>query len=328
MVDKKTGLKPKAKSPESKTAKTGQKKPVVKKTVTKEPVPVELVEKPIAGTAAEAKAIAKAGKRSARAIKEAEEKQAKEARRVSAAVTKEVPTRPPHKPPRSRLERAGKKFREVAKLIDRSKKYSLAEAMELVTKTTTTKFDSTIELHINLGVDPKQADQNIRGTVGLPSGTGKTLRVAVFAEGADADQAKAAGADLVGVEEISKKLDAEEMDFDSLIAPPTLMPQLAKYARLLGPRGLMPSPKSGTVATDVVGAVKAAKAGRVEYRIDSAGIVHLGIGKVSFGPAKLQANAEAVLASIRAARPASLKGDYFISVFVTTTMGPSIKIGL
>jgi large subunit ribosomal protein L1 len=181
-------------------------------------------------------------------------------------------------------------------------------------------------MHLNLNVDPKQADQNIRDMVVLPSGSGKSLKVAVLADGDDADKAQKAGADLTGVSDILAKLDKEQIDFDLLIALPSEMAKLGKYAKLLGPRGLMPNPKSGTVTNDVARAVSEAKTGRVEYRLDSQGIVHLPIGKVSFGPGKLALNAEAVLASIRSAKPATVKGSLIRSVYLSSTMGPSVKI--
>lgn len=260
----------------------------------------------------EAKATAKAGKRSSKAIKEADEKQAKVERKTTKDNSANVPA-VTAKPPRTRLERAGKKYREIAKQIDNSKTYTLAEALDLAVKTNPAKFDASVELHINLGVDPKQADQNVRDTVVLPAGTGKVIRVAAISDDASA-------------EKLFAKLDKEEIDFDVLVSTPAMMAKLGKYARLLGPRGLMPNPKSGTVTTDVDTAVSEAKAGKVEYRVDQAGIIHLAVGKVSFGPDKLAKNADAVMASIRAAKPASLKGVYIKSIFVTTTMGPSIKV--
>jgi large subunit ribosomal protein L1 len=198
--------------------------------------------------------------------------------------------------------------------------YGLAEALELATKTSSVKFDASVELHVNLGVDPRQADQNIRANLVLPQGTGKTVRVAVFSDD------KVDGADLAGLEEITKQLEKGEISFDTLISTPANMPKLGKYARLLGPRGLMPNPKSGTVTTDVNKAVAEAKAGRVEYRVDSTGIVHLAVGKVSFGGVKLLENATAVMASIKGAKPQSVKGNYIKAVHVTTTMGPSIPV--
>ncbi|MBX4197536.1 50S ribosomal protein L1 [Candidatus Saccharibacteria bacterium] len=273
------------------------------------------------------KVTAKAGKRSAKAAKETEEKQAKEVRKTEPKTDNKIAkTKPVVKSPRSRAERAGKKYRKAAKLVDASKIYTMVEATDLVTKTSPAKFDATVEIHINLGVDPKQADQNVRDTVALPAGSGKTLRVAVIAEAEDAKKAKAAGADIADADKLFADLDKEVIEFDVLICVPQLMAKLGKYARLLGPRGLMPNPKSGTVTADVVTAVDEAKAGRVEYRVDQAGIIHLGVGKVSFTPEKLLQNAEAVMASVRAAKPASLKGIYLKSAYLTSSMGPSIKI--
>jgi len=303
-----------------KTAKKSQKDEVQDEPVKASKTEVKL-DKP--------KASAKAGKRSPKAVKEAEEKVAKEARKEAA--TKEAKTEKlkiEQKPPRSRLERAGKNYREAAQQIDGTKTYSLAEAVDLAAKTSTAKFDATVEMHINLTVDPKQADQNVRDTVVLPHGTGRSAKVAVFAEGDDVAKAKKAGADIVGSDEILAALDKEKIDFDILISTPSLMPRLGKYARFLGPKGLMPNPKSGTVTADIARAVKEAKAGRVEYRVDQAGIIHLGIGKVSFGPQKLLENAQAVISSVKAAKPASVKGAYIKSTYVTTSMGPSIKAEL
>lgn len=271
--------------------------------------------------------VTKAGKRSPKAIKEAEEIAAKEERKANTDDAKAEEAKPKPTPKsRTHLERAGKKFREAAKLIEKDKTYSLAEALELATKTSTTKFDSTVEVHVNLNVDPRQADQNLRDNLVLPSGTGKTVRVAVLAEADDAAKAKKAGADQAGHEDLLKDIEKGILNFDILIATPKLMASLGKYARVLGPKGLMPNPKSGTVTPDVAKAVESAKAGRVEYRIDSTGIVHLGIGKVSFGPEKLLANAQAVFGSLKSNKPASIKGVYVKSITVTTTMGPGIKV--
>lgn len=265
---------------------------------------------------------AKAGKRSAKGLEKAEAKKAKvekQHHRDEAAEGEEKPKQQA-KPTRSRLERQGKNFRKAAEQVDKGKNYELKEALELATKTNPVKFDATVELHINLGVDPRHADQNIRDNLVLPSGTGKTVRIAVFAdENVD-------NADATGVETITKALDKGAINFDILIATPANMAKLGKYARLLGPRGLMPNPKSGTVTNDVQKAVNEAKAGRVEYRVDSTGIVHLGIGKVSFGTDKLLANAQAVFASIKSNKPASVKGTYVKNIHVTTTMGPSIHV--
>jgi large subunit ribosomal protein L1 len=268
---------------------------------------------------------AKAGKRSTKALREAAEKQAKEERKASGEEAEAKPKQPV-KPTRSRLERRGKKFRQSAELIDRSKLYTLEEAIGLAKKTNPSKFDATVELHINLGVDPRHADQNIRDNLVLPAGTGRTVKIAVLTD--DAEAAKKAGADVAGTDELLAQLDKGTLDFDILIATPALMPRLGKYARVLGPRGLMPNPKSGTVTTDIQKAVAEAKAGRVEYRVDSTGIVHIGIGKVSFDDVKLLDNLQAVLASIKSNKPQSVKGNYFKAVFVTTTMGPSVKVDL
>lgn len=270
-------------------------------------------------------ATAKAGKRSAKAIKEAEEHLAKEARKTGTEAATEAPKQPV-KRPRSRLERRGKNFRKLAEQVEAGKLYGLDEAVVLAQKTSPSKFDATVELHVNLGVDPRQADQNIRDSLVLPAGTGRNVRIAVFAEGDDAAAAEKLGADLVGVEAITKELEKGAMNFDVLIATPAQMPKLGKYARTLGPRGLMPNPKSGTVTTDVAKAVSEAKAGRVEYRVDSSGIVHLAIGKVSFTPVQLQQNLAAVIASLKSNKPGSLKGVYIKSMHLTTTMGPSIKV--
>lgn len=276
--------------------------------------------------------VAKAGKRSEKALKEAEEKAEKEARKESGDTTPKDPEaedrkkKGPAPKVRPLIERRGKKYQEVAKLIDNTKVYSLEDALELATKTSTTKFDASVEIHARLGVDPRQADQNIRTTVSLPHGTGKTIRVAVFAPESDHAAAKKAGADITGDETLLKSLDKEEINFDVLIATPQYMPRLGKYARLLGPRGLMPNPKSGTVATDVTKAVSEAKAGKVEYRVDKQAIVHLGIGKVSFGKDKLTENARTFLGSLASQKPSSLKGIYVKSISVSTTMGPGIKV--
>jgi large subunit ribosomal protein L1 len=278
---------------------------------------------------AETEKIAKAGKRSAKAIKEAEVKQAKEERKAHAGDVKAEGEKPkPVKKTRTRLERAGKKFREAAKLLETGKVYSAQEAVELAIKTSPVKFDATVELHINLGVDPKQADQNVRDNLVLPAGTGKKVRIAVLAEADDAAAALKAGADIAGEADLLKDIEKGVIKFDTLISTPAMMAKLGKYARVLGPKGLMPNPKSGTVTADVVKAVGQAKAGRVEYRVDSTGIVHLGIGKVSFGPDKLLENAQAVFASIKSNKPSSIKSIYVKKITMTTTMGPGIVVAV
>lgn len=299
----------------------------IKEVIAEAPVAEVVVETP----ASEVK-LAKAGKRSEKAIKEVAEKIAKEERKEKGDTTPlsddvEAAAKKGPKPiTRSRLARRGKSYRKVAELVEKDKIYSLADALELATKTSPSKFDASVEVHVRLGVDPKQADQNIRATVSLPNGTGKTIRVAVFAPESDHAAATKAGADVVGDEEFLKQLEKEELNFDILIATPQYMPKLGKYARLLGPRGLMPNPKSGTVATDVAKAVSEAKAGKVEYRVDKQAIVHLSIGKISFGAAKLQENAAAFFDSLRSHKPATLKGMYIKSTSIATTQGPSIKV--
>ncbi|MEE0888108.1 MAG: 50S ribosomal protein L1 [Candidatus Saccharimonadaceae bacterium] len=224
------------------------------------------------------------------------------------------------------MERRGKKYQEAAKMIEKDKSYALKDAIELAIKSNPVKFDASVEIHARLGVDPRQADQNIRTTLVLPNGNGKTVRVAVFAPADVCKTAKAAGADIAEDEEFLKKLEKGTIDFDILISTPQYMPKLGKFARLLGPKGLMPNPKAGTVTMDVEKAVKEAKAGKVEYRVDKQAIVHIGIGKVSFGTDKLMENASAFFDSLRSQKPASLKGSYVKSVFITTTMGPSIQV--
>jgi len=281
-------------------------------------------EEVVAEEAKEVKATAKAGKRSEKGLKEAEEKQAKEERKAHASEAKEAleesKPKPTAKPARPRLERQGKKFRDSAKLVEKGKAYKLEEAVDLALKTSPVKFDATVELHVNLAVDPRQADQNIRDNLVLPAGSGKKVKIAVF------DDAAVDGVEIAGVDNVTKALEAGNLNFDILIATPAQMPKLGKFARVLGPRGLMPNPKSGTVTTDVAKAVAEAKAGRVEYRVDSTGIVHLGVGKASFTKAQLLENLQAVLASVKNNKPASVKGAYIKTVHLTTTMGPSILV--
>lgn len=275
---------------------------------------------------------AKAGKRSAKALAEAKEKAEKEARKEAGDTTPqdeeaEARTKKGPKPvTRPKSERRGKNYRKVAENVEAGKVYSLEEAIEVATKTNPAKFDASVEVHVRLGVDPRQADQNIRTTVSLPHGTGKTVRVAVFAPEAEHAAAREAGADIVGDDDFLKQLDKEELNFDVLVATPQYMPKLGKYARLLGPRGLMPNPKSGTVAANVAKAVTEAKAGKVEYRVDKQAIVHLSIGKVSFGAEKLTDNAKAFFNSLQAQKPSSLKGGYVKSTSISTTQGPGIKV--
>ena len=275
--------------------------------------------------------LAKAGKRSAKAIAEVEAKEEKEARKEAGDTTsvdgEEASVAKGPKPvTRPLIERRGKNYRKVAEKVEVGKLYTMADAIALAAETNPSKFDATVEFHVKLGVDPRQADQNIRATVSLPHGTGKKITVAVFAPESDHAAAKAAGADIVGDETFLAQLDKDDLNFDILIATPQYMPRLGKYARSLGPRGLMPNPKSGSVATDVAKAVTEAKAGKVEYRVDKQAIVHLGIGKVSFGAEKLAENARNFFDSLNSQKPTSIKGSYIRSISVSTTMGPAIKV--
>lgn len=268
---------------------------------------------------------AKAGKRSKKHVEEVKAEAERQARKAEAAAAPEKVSGP--KPvTRSRLERRGKNYREAYAKVEKGKAYSLKEAVELAIATSPVKFDATLEMHFRLGVDPRQADQNIRSTVTLPAGTGKDIRVAVFAPLDVCKAAKAAGADIAEDEEFTKRLEKEQLDFDVLISTPQYMPKLGKFARLLGPKGLMPNPKAGTVTTDIEKAVKEAKAGKIEYRVDKQAIVHVGLGKVSFGTDKLMENINAFTESLKSQKPASIKGQYVKSVYMTTSMGPSILV--
>ena len=220
----------------------------------------------------------------------------------------------------------GKKYVESAKLIDRTKLYDTVEALEVTVKGATAKFDETVELHVRLGVDSRHADQQVRGAVVLPNGTGKNVRVAVFAKGDKIDAALAAGAEYVGAEDLMEKIQGGFMDFDVCIASPDMMGIVGRLGKILGPRGLMPSPKAGTVTPDVAKAVTEAKAGKIEYRLDKTNIIHCPIGKVSFGAEKLQENLETLMEAIVKAKPAAAKGQYIKSVAVASTMGPGVKI--
>ena len=221
----------------------------------------------------------------------------------------------------------GKKYIESAKLIDRSKLYDPNEALELAVKAATAKFDETVEVHIRLGVDSRHADQQVRGAVVLPNGTGKNVRVAVFAKGDDAEAAAAAGAEIVGAEDLVAKIQGEGfMDFDVCIAAPNMMGLVGRLGKVLGPRGLMPSPKAGTVTPDVAKAVQEAKAGKIEYRLDKTNIMHCPIGKASFGAEKLEENFNTLLEAVIKAKPAAAKGQYIRSCVVASTMGPGIRV--
>ncbi|MBR3908910.1 MAG: 50S ribosomal protein L1 [Clostridia bacterium] len=223
----------------------------------------------------------------------------------------------------------GKKYNESAKLIEPGKLYDVNEAVELATKTGTAKFDETVEIHVRLGVDSRHADQQVRGAVVLPNGTGKDVKILVIAKGDKADAATAAGADFVGAEEMIAKIQNENwMDFDVVITTPDMMGMVGRLGKVLGPRGLMPTPKAGTVTPDVARAVTEAKAGKIEYRLDKTNIIHCPIGKVSFGPQKLQENFDTLMGAIIKAKPAATKGQYVKSCVLATTMGPGIKLNV
>jgi large subunit ribosomal protein L1 len=220
----------------------------------------------------------------------------------------------------------GKRIKKAREGIDREKLYPLTDAVKLLKDRITAKFDETIEVAMNLGVDPRHADQMVRGVVTLPNGSGRTMRVAVFARGAKADEARAAGADVVGAEDLVEQVTNGSIDFDRVIATPDMMPLVGRLGKVLGPRGLMPNPKVGTVSMDVAGAVRAAKGGAVEFRVEKAGIVHAGVGKASFDEAKLVENIRAFIDAVAKAKPAGSKGTYIQRVAVSSTMGPGVKV--
>ncbi len=221
----------------------------------------------------------------------------------------------------------GKKYLEKSKLVDKANLYDLDAACALIPQVSTAKFDETVEAHIRLGVDSRHADQQVRGAVVLPHGTGKTIRVLVFAKGAKADEAQAAGADYVGAEELVAKIQNENwFDFDVVVATPDMMGLVGRIGRVLGPKGLMPNPKAGTVTMDVTKAIEDIKAGKIEYRLDKTNIIHVPVGKVSFGAEKLLDNVQTLMSAVIKAKPASAKGTYLKSVVLTTTMGPSVRV--
>jgi len=224
------------------------------------------------------------------------------------------------------MAQQGKRLKAAYAGIDREKAYSLGEAGKIAKGGAQAKFDETIEISMNLGIDPRHADQMVRGVVGLPHGTGKTVRIGVFARGAKADEAKAAGADVVGADDLAALVQEGKIEFDRCIATPDMMGLVGRLGKVLGPRGLMPNPKLGTVTMDVKGAVTAAKAGQVEFRAEKAGIVHAGIGKASFGEAQLVENARAFVEAIQRARPTGAKGTYVKKVAVSSTMGPGVRV--
>jgi large subunit ribosomal protein L1 len=224
------------------------------------------------------------------------------------------------------MPKHGKKYLEAAKLVDRERLYPPDEAAELVKQTTTVSFDATIEVHLRLGVDPRHADQMVRGTVVLPNGTGKTVRVAVFAQGEKAQEALRAGADEVGSEDLVKKIEAGWLEFDVALAAPDTMGMVGRLGKILGRRGLMPNPKSGTITFDLERAVREVKAGRVEFKVDKAGIVHVAVGRASFGAEELVANLATLVDSINRARPSGAKGQYLRGLTIASTMGPGIRV--
>ena len=226
------------------------------------------------------------------------------------------------------MAHSGKRIVKARETVDRIKLYKLDEAVKLVKERATAKFDETVELALNLGVDPKHADQMVRGVVNLPNGTGRVLRVAVFARGAKADEAKAAGADIVGAEDLVAAVNGGEINFDRCIATPDMMPLVGRLGKVLGPRGLMPNPKVGTVTMDVTAAVKASKGGAVEFRVEKAGIIQGSVGKASFGEAQLAQNIRAFVDAVAKAKPAGSKGTYLQRAAISSTMGPGVKLDL
>jgi large subunit ribosomal protein L1 len=222
----------------------------------------------------------------------------------------------------------GKKYKAALEKVDRSKRYPLEDSVNLIKETARAKFDETVEMAVRLGVDPRQADQNVRGTVTLPHGMGKAVRVLAFAKGDKEKEAQEAGADYVGSDDLIKKISEGWFDFDKAVATPDMMGVVGRIGRLLGPRGLMPNPRTGTVTQDIGKAIKEIKAGKLEFRVDKAGIVHVPVGKASFTPEQLADNARAVLSSLLRAKPASAKGNYVRGVTLSTTMGPGIKLDL
>src|SRR5712672_3823046 len=220
----------------------------------------------------------------------------------------------------------GKRYKTASETVDRDKTYPLEEAVKIVKANARAKFDETIEVAMNLGIDPRHADQAVRGMIELPNGTGKSVRVAVFARGPKAEEAKAAGADLVGAEDLAEKINAGEMNFERCVATPDMMGVVGRLGKVLGPRGLMPNPKVGTVTADVTRAVRESKAGKVEFRVEKAGIVHVPVGKASFDTKRLLDNVNAILDTIIRAKPATAKGTYLKGVTISTTMGPAIKM--
>jgi len=269
----------------------------------------------------ESKAAKKAGPKAERAQKETAEPEKVEA-------TKVAKTRKLAPKARPRIERRSKKYQEAFKALEKDKVYELDEAVELLPKTSFVKFDPSVEVHINLNVDPKQADQNVRATVVLPNSSGKSQRVAVLAPAAKQKEAKDAGADVVGEDKLLEDIKKGKFDFEILVATPDKMADLGKYAKELGPKGLMPNPKSGTVTNDLAKTVKELKGGRIEFRTDQYGIIHQAVGKLSLKPTELRANIEALLKAVRQAKPEAVRGTYIEKVSLTTTMGPALRVKL
>lgn len=303
---------------------TSKKKAVVKETVkksTKKAATTKTTEDTKLQITSSKLPVKKAGPKASRAKLEKTRKASKKNDKSADKPAKKVRTFA-----RPRIERRGKQYRKVAEQIEKGKEYSLEEATALAAKTNFAKFDASVELHVNLNVDPKQADQMVRGMVVLPHGNGKTQRVAVVTGAEGAKAAKAAGADLVGETDLLEEVKKGVINFDVLIATPDVMPKLGKYAKELGPKGLMPNPKSGTVTDDVTKAVKELKGGRVEFRIDGNGIVHQVIGKCSFNHEQLLENAQVLIKALRQAKPDGVKGVYIEKITLTTSMGPGIKV--
>jgi len=225
-------------------------------------------------------------------------------------------------------KRRGKRYRDLATKVDRTKTYSPAEAVKLVKETSQAKFDTTVDLHLRMGVDPRHAEQMVRGSAVLPNGTGKTVRVVVFAQGDKAREAQAAGADVVGADDLAKRIEGGWLDFDVAVATPDMMGTVGKLGKVLGPRGLMPNPKSGTVTFDLAKAVRDSKGGRIEFRVDKTGVVHTVVGKSSFTEQALLQNLATLMDALNRARPAGLKANYIESVYLTSTQGPSVKVDL
>lgn len=270
------------------------------------------------------KSVAKAGKRSKKAVEAEEEKAAKEERKAEA---KEVEApKPAPKKQKPRVKRYSKNQKAARELLEAGKHYSLDETVELLPKISKVKFDATVEVHIRLGIDPRQADQQFRSNVVLPAGSGKKVRVAVLADEKKSEAAKKAGADLVGADSILAAIAKSKFDFDVLVATPDQMAALGKHAKVLGPKGLMPSPKSGTVSADPAAAVEQIKAGRLELKNDAGGIIHAGVGKLSFKPDKLRSNLAAAITTVASNKPSGVKGTFIKSISVSTTMSPGINL--